>query len=81
MRVEVRMPTLGAQMTSGIIAAWLKRPGDSVERGEPIAEIETDKSTLEMEALASGTLAGILHGEGAEVEVGGVIAYLETGST
>jgi pyruvate dehydrogenase E2 component (dihydrolipoamide acetyltransferase) len=77
MRVEVRMANLGYDMDSGRIAVWLKRVGDPVERGEPIVEVETDKTTVEMEALTSGTLVEIVAGAGAEVAVGEVIAYLE----
>lgn len=72
------MPNLGYDMDSGTIAGWCKSPGDRVERGEVLAQIETDKTTVEMEALASGTLAEIVHTQGAEVAVGAVIAYLET---
>jgi pyruvate/2-oxoglutarate dehydrogenase complex dihydrolipoamide acyltransferase (E2) component len=78
MRVDVTMPNLGYDMEEGTIAAWLKAVGDSVARGEAIAEIETDKTTVEMEAMAAGTLAEILHGEGAIVPVGDVIAILES---
>jgi pyruvate/2-oxoglutarate dehydrogenase complex dihydrolipoamide acyltransferase (E2) component len=77
MSVEVRMPSLGYDMTTGKIGKWLKKPGDRVARGEPIAEIETDKTTVEMEATSAGRLSEIVHDEGAEVEVGTVIAYLE----
>lgn len=77
MRVDVKMPNLGYDMEEGKIAAWLKAVGDSVQRGEAIAEIETDKTTVEMEAMAAGTLAEILHEEGATVPVGDVIAILE----
>ena len=80
MRVEVTMPNLGYDMEAGTIAAWAKAVGDSVQRGEVIAEIETDKTTVEMEAMAAGTLVEIVHEAGAEVAVGGVIAYLETES-
>ena len=79
MRVEVRMPALGYDMTSGKIGRWLKRPGDLVSRGEPIAEIETDKTTVEMEATSDGRLVEIVHDDGAEVDVGSVIAFLEDG--
>jgi pyruvate/2-oxoglutarate dehydrogenase complex dihydrolipoamide acyltransferase (E2) component len=79
MRVDVTMPNLGYDMEEGKISTWLKAVGDSVQRGEPIAEIETDKTTVEMEAMAAGTLAEIVHDEGATVAVGDVIAYLETG--
>jgi len=76
-RLEITMPNLGYDMASGKIASWLVAVGDEVDRGQPIAEIETDKTTVEMEALAAGTLAEIVHGDGAEVDVGHVIAFLE----
>ena len=79
MKVEVTMPNLGYDMEEGKIAAWLKAQGDDVQRGEAIAEIETDKTTVEMEALASGTLAEVVAQAGDTVAVGAVIAYLETG--
>jgi len=77
MATEIRMPSLGYDMESGKIAAWLKQVGDQVQRGEPIAEIETDKATIEMEAVASGTLSQIVAEPGSEVAVGEVVAYLE----
>jgi pyruvate dehydrogenase E2 component (dihydrolipoamide acetyltransferase) len=64
-------------METGKIAPRLKKVGDPVERGEVIAEIETDKATLEMEALQSGTLVEIVADVGSELAVGAVIAYLE----
>ncbi len=78
MRVEVKMANLGYDMEAGKIVSWLKNAGDSVARGEPIAEVETDKATVEMESMQSGVLAEIVAAEGAEVSVGAVIAYLET---
>jgi pyruvate dehydrogenase E2 component (dihydrolipoamide acetyltransferase) len=77
MRAEIRMPNLGADMDTGKIAAWLKNVGDPVERGEVIAEIETDKATVEMESLQSGTLVEIVAEVGSELPVGDVIAYIE----
>jgi pyruvate dehydrogenase E2 component (dihydrolipoamide acetyltransferase) len=77
MRSEVKMPNLGADMDTGKIAAWLKKVGDPVERGEVIAEIETDKATVEMESLQAGTLVEIVAEVGAELPVGEVIAYIE----
>ena len=77
MRAEVRMPNLGADMDTGKIAAWLKKVGDPVERGEVIAEIETDKATVEMESLQAGTLVEIVAQVGSELPVGDVIAYIE----
>ena len=77
MRVEVKMPNLGYDMTEGKVASWLKQPGDRVERGEPLAEIETDKTTIEMESLVSGVLAEIVCAAGSDVAVGATIAYVE----
>jgi pyruvate/2-oxoglutarate dehydrogenase complex dihydrolipoamide acyltransferase (E2) component len=71
------MPNLGADMDTGKVAAWLKKIGEPVKRGEVIAEIETDKATVEMEALQSGTLVEIVADVGSELPVGEVIAYLE----
>lgn len=74
------MANLGFDMESGVVGKWLKQVGDSVERGEAIAEIETEKATIEMEASQSGTLVEIVAAEGQEVPVGEVIAYLEVDS-
>ena len=78
MRVAIEMPRLGDEDEARIVS-WLKQIGDQVARGEPVAEIETDKSTLDVEALKSGTLAEIVEEAGAEVAVGATIAFLETG--
>jgi len=76
-RTPIQMPRLGYDMEGGVIRSWLKSVGDTVARGEPLAEIETDKTTVEMESLANGVLTEIVCEPGAEVAVGGVIAYLE----
>ena len=76
-RIPIEMPKLGYDMETGTVSGWLKRVGDSITRGEVIAEIETDKATVEMEATASGVLAEIVHDAGAEVVVGEPIAWLE----
>lgn len=65
-------------MESGKISAWLKQVGETVQRGEPLAEVETDKTTVEMEAVENGTLVEIIVDAGSEAEVGAVVAYLET---
>jgi pyruvate/2-oxoglutarate dehydrogenase complex dihydrolipoamide acyltransferase (E2) component len=78
MRVPIEMPRLGYDMETGRIGSWLKAVGDHVRRGDPIAEIETDKSTVEMEAMATGVLVEIVHAAGSEVPVGTIIANLET---
>ena len=80
MTTPITMPALSPTMTEGNVARWLKAEGERVEAGEAIAEIETDKATVEMEATASGTLAEIVHGPGAEVAVGEPIGWLEDGS-
>jgi pyruvate dehydrogenase E2 component (dihydrolipoamide acetyltransferase) len=80
MKIDVTMPNLGYDMEQGKVQSWLKSVGDRVERGEPLAEIETDKTTVEMEAMASGTLVEIVVDEGGEATVGDVIARLESDS-
>jgi pyruvate dehydrogenase E2 component (dihydrolipoamide acetyltransferase) len=77
MRVEITMPNLGFDMEAGTIVSWLVAVGDSIERGQPIAEIETDKTTVEMEALQTGTLLEIIQAAGSEVAVGEVIGAIE----
>ena len=74
MPAEVIMPALGMAQDTGTVLRWLKRDGDAVAEGEPLAEIETDKATVEIEAPASGTLASVRAAEGTEVTVGTVIA-------
>src|SRR5512146_2927682 len=73
---EVIMPKMGDAMEEGILLEWLKKEGESVKSGEPIATIQTDKATLEMEADGSGVLAGILIQSGQAVPVGGPMALL-----
>jgi pyruvate/2-oxoglutarate dehydrogenase complex dihydrolipoamide acyltransferase (E2) component len=80
MRVPIELSQLGYDMETGRIAAWTRNVGDAVARGEVIVEIETEKATVEMEALASGTLVEIVHPAGSEVPVGDVIGWLEDGS-
>ncbi|MCH8235057.1 MAG: 2-oxo acid dehydrogenase subunit E2 [Chloroflexi bacterium] len=76
MITEVVMPAMGADMTEGTVVKWLKSEGDEVARGDIIAEIETDKTVVEMEAYGSGLLRKIVVGEGVSVPVGDLIAYL-----
>jgi pyruvate/2-oxoglutarate dehydrogenase complex dihydrolipoamide acyltransferase (E2) component len=80
MRIEVKMPNLGYDMESGKLVSWLKEVGDSVARGEPLAEVETDKTAVEMESLAAGTLVEIVCAAGDEADIGAVIAYLDDGA-
>jgi pyruvate dehydrogenase E2 component (dihydrolipoamide acetyltransferase) len=76
MAAEVIMPALGMAQDSGTVLRWLKAKGDAVEQGEPLAEVETDKATVEIEAPATGILGGVRAPEGAEVPVGTVIALV-----
>ena len=77
MPVQILMPALSPTMTEGKIAKWLKGEGDAVESGDVIAEIETDKATMEVEAVEEGTIGKILMPEGAEnVAVNTPIAVL-----
>jgi pyruvate dehydrogenase E2 component (dihydrolipoamide acetyltransferase) len=73
---EVVMPQMGADMTEGTIVRWLKAEGDPVERGEIIAEIETDKANVEIEAFESGIFRKIIRHEGDVVPIEGVIAII-----
>jgi len=73
---SIVMPKMGYDMTEGRIARWLKREGETVRAGEAIAEIETDKVTIEMEAAASGVLSRIIVPEGEVTPVGQPIAVL-----
>ena len=72
------MANLGYDMETGKIGSWLKAVGDEVKRGEALVEVETDKSSVEMEAVQSGTLAEIVSEVGDEVAVGAVIGYIES---
>lgn len=76
MAIDVIMPQMGADMTEGTVVKWLKQPGDEVKRGEALAEIETDKATVELEAFDSGVLKKVVVHEGETVPVGQVIAIL-----
>lgn len=77
MPIEILMPALSPTMTEGTLAKWVKKEGDKVESGEVIAEIETDKATMEVEAVDEGIMGKLLIAEGAEeVPVNTLIALL-----
>src|SRR5437870_6389040 len=77
MPTAVLMPALSPTMEKGNLAKWLKKEGDAVKSGDVIAEIETDKATMEVEAVDDGTLAKILVPEGTQdVAVNDIIAVL-----
>jgi pyruvate dehydrogenase E2 component (dihydrolipoamide acetyltransferase) len=73
---EVIMPKMGDAMEAGTLASWLKHEGDQVEVGDVLAEIETDKATMELEAEDAGVLTRLIAGEGDEVAVGEAIAVI-----
>ena len=77
-KIEVPMPQMGESIAEGTVSQWLKGPGDTVERDEPILEISTDKVDAEIPAPAAGTLVDIQVEEGETVEVGTVVAYIDT---
>src|SRR5580765_2796959 len=76
MAAEITMPQQSDTMTEGTVVKWLKKEGQPVKSGEIVAEIETDKATMEMEAFESGTIAAILVREGQKVPVGTVLAVI-----
>lgn len=76
MATSVVMPALEMTQESGRLVAWLKREGESVEKGEPLMEVETDKVTIEIEATDSGILGGVLIKENDVVPVGQTIAWI-----
>ncbi|MFV2062072.1 MAG: biotin/lipoyl-containing protein [Chloroflexota bacterium] len=76
-RIAIEMPKFGYDMESGTIGTWLKQVGDTIARGDVIAEIETEKSTVEMEATSAGTLLEQTLAPGEEVPVGTVIGYID----
>src|SRR5688572_15951150 len=77
-RVEVPMPQMGESIAEGTVSVWLKKLGERVERDEAIMEISTDKVDAEIPSPVAGILAEIIVQEGQTVEVGTVVAYVET---
>ena len=76
MPIPIEMPKLSDTMTEGTLVKWLKKEGDAVEVGDVIAEIETDKATMEMEVFDDGTLHKFFAKEGDKIAVGGKLAIL-----
>ncbi len=76
MPTPVKMPQLGETVFEGTVARWLKQPGETVERQEPLLDITTDKIDTEVPAPAAGILLKVLAAEGTTVQVGSVIAYI-----
>ena len=76
MPVVVELPRLSDTMEEGVVAKWLVKEGDKVKRGQVIAEIETDKATMEFESFDAGTVLKIVAGEGETLALGAPIAVL-----
>jgi pyruvate dehydrogenase E2 component (dihydrolipoamide acetyltransferase) len=77
---EITMPRLSDTMEEGVVVAWLKQVGDKVTRGDILAEIETDKALMELEAYDDGVLEQILAEPGTRVSIGNPIALIGDGS-
>jgi 2-oxoglutarate dehydrogenase E2 component (dihydrolipoamide succinyltransferase) len=80
MPTEVLMPQMGESIFEGTITKWLKKPGEKVERDEPLFEISTDKVDAEIPAPSAGTLKEIKVKEGETVEINTVVALLDDGA-
>mgnify|MGYP001625299144 CR=1 FL=1 len=78
MRKEVIMPKIGLDMEEGTIEKWWKAVGDTVKKGDPLVDIETDKAVTTVESALNGTLVEIVAEEGDTVEITKVIAWVET---
>jgi pyruvate dehydrogenase E2 component (dihydrolipoyllysine-residue acetyltransferase) len=76
---EVTMPRLSDTMEEGTIAAWLKKPGEQVNKGDVIAQVETDKATMDLTTFEAGTLQEILAPEGSTVAIGKPVARIGSG--
>ena len=74
--IEFQMPNLGADMEAGTLIEWKKKPGDTVHRGDIIAEVETQKGLIEIEVFDEGTIGELLIQEGTKVPVGTVMALI-----
>jgi pyruvate/2-oxoglutarate dehydrogenase complex dihydrolipoamide acyltransferase (E2) component len=77
MKLKIKMPDLSANEAEIRIVQWLVEPGQSVKRGDPLLEVETDKATMEVEAVANGVLVETCAGADENVAVGRIIAVLE----
>lgn len=80
MSVEIKVPTLGESVVTATVARWLKKPGEAVRTDEPVVELETDKVSVEVGSPTDGVLEKQLVAEGAEVEVGAVLATVAAGA-
>lgn len=75
---NVRLPKLSASMHEGALVAWLKREGETVKKGEPLFQVETDKAVMEVESPATGVLERIVKGAGQKAPVDTIVAVIST---
>jgi 2-oxoglutarate dehydrogenase E2 component (dihydrolipoamide succinyltransferase) len=73
---EITVPELGESILEATVGSWLKRPGDAVDIGDPVVELETEKVNMEIVAPSRGTLASILKQEGEAVAIGDVLGVI-----
>lgn len=76
-RVELKMPSYGMADTESVVAAWLREPGERVNMGDPLVEIETDKTEVTLESPATGVLGPHLFDVEAEVMTGSVLTWVD----
>lgn len=73
---EIKIPNVGESITEVAISQWNKQPGDFIEKGEILFEVEAEKATVEVEAVNSGYLKEILFGEGESAGIGEIVGYI-----
>ena len=81
MRIEFRLPSLGADMESAVLTEWMKKPGERIRHGEPIATVETTKGLIDIESYEDGEVSELIVQPGTQVPVGAVLARLEVEGT
>src|SRR4051794_12941737 len=81
MALEIKVPALGESVTEATVSKWLVKAGDAVTVDQPLCELETDKVTVEVNAMSAGTIVDLAVAEGATVQVGGVLCHIEAGSS
>ena len=77
MALELKVPEVGESITEVEIGDWLKKPGEAVQKDEPVVTLESEKATVELPAPEAGTITKVLKQKGEVAKVGEVIAYLE----
>src|SRR4051812_11957608 len=80
MSIEIKVPAMGESVTEATIARWLKREGDTVQKDEPVVELETDKVNVEVPSPAAGVLEHINVQQGGTVNVGAVLGAVAEGA-